>query len=199
MEGGKHIELSLGQFEQGVTAAHLAGTGVHHEVANLHHLGDRPGRAPQQRPQPCQQLFERKRLDQVVIGTRIEPGHPVADLGAGGENQNRCGVAPSPNPTARFETVHDRHHYIEDDGFDVFVENDRQCLGPVPSGHDFITFEGQRPLDGASYRAVVFNHEHSLLPLLRHHCSLIAKTDLAGAHENRMRAPGDTAAVTSAL
>ena len=45
--------------------------------------------AAQQRPDPRQQLAERERLDEVVVGAGVQPVDPVADGVAGGQHQDR--------------------------------------------------------------------------------------------------------------
>ncbi|KAG0997743.1 hypothetical protein G6F26_014321 [Rhizopus arrhizus] len=50
-------------------------------------------RPPQQRPQPCQQLLERKRLAEIVVGAAVEARHAVGELAACGQHQHRHGAA----------------------------------------------------------------------------------------------------------
>jgi hypothetical protein len=38
---------------------------------------------------PCEQLFERERLDQVVVGAELEAAQPVLDRVAGGQKDDR--------------------------------------------------------------------------------------------------------------
>ena len=45
--------------------------------------------AAQQRVQPGDDLFERERLHDVVVGARLQPRDPVADLVAGREDAHR--------------------------------------------------------------------------------------------------------------
>ena len=45
--------------------------------------------AAQQRAHPREQLLERERLDQIVVGAGVEAGDPVADAVARGQHQDR--------------------------------------------------------------------------------------------------------------
>ncbi len=47
--------------------------------------------APQPRPHPRQQLLDRKRFGEVVVGAGVEGLHPLAHRIAGGEHQHRRG------------------------------------------------------------------------------------------------------------
>ena len=66
----------------------------------------------------CQQLRERERLDDVVVGAGIEPRDPVRNLVARREHQHRQAAAAPPKPPANLESVHVRHQDVEDDEID---------------------------------------------------------------------------------
>src|SRR5690348_6812281 len=55
--------------------------------------------AAQERSQPGQQLLERERLRQVVVRTRVEPFHAVADGIACGQEENGDAIALAAEPT----------------------------------------------------------------------------------------------------
>ena len=76
---------------------HLPGHRVEAQRAMFDQRMGAAGGAPQQRLQPRHQLVEVEGLDQVVVGTTLQPRHPVAHRIAGGEHQHRgghAGVAP---------------------------------------------------------------------------------------------------------
>ena len=68
-------ELDLGQADHGFVAGHGPAGEVERQVRVAEHLTGRLG-APQQRAHPGQQLPQRERLDQVVVGAGPEAGHP---------------------------------------------------------------------------------------------------------------------------
>ena len=63
----------------GVAAPDAAGGRVELEVADLEHRGALDRAAAGERAQARQQLGERERLGQVVVGAAVEAGHAVLD------------------------------------------------------------------------------------------------------------------------
>ncbi len=51
-----------------------------------------------ERAEPCRELLEGERLDQVVVGTRVEALHPIADRVARGQHEDRQLGAAGPQP-----------------------------------------------------------------------------------------------------
>ena len=62
------------------------------EPEHLAFLGAEPAK---QRAQPGEQLVERERLHDVVVGARVETGDPVGDLVPRGQHQDRAASCPS--------------------------------------------------------------------------------------------------------
>ena len=83
------------------------------QFADLSRGGVVDGAAPQQRAEPGQQLLERERLGQVVVGPGVEPGDPVRDGVARGEHEDRQLVAGLAHPPAHLEPVQPGHHHVE--------------------------------------------------------------------------------------
>jgi hypothetical protein len=69
----------------------------------------------QQRAHAREQLAQRERLDQVVVGAHVQAGDAVVDLAARGEHQHRCVVAALAQAPAHLQPVHARHRDVEDD------------------------------------------------------------------------------------
>src|SRR5215471_5885464 len=67
----------------------LTALGVECEVRNLKRASEQLAGTPQQRFQAGQQLLERKRLDEIVIGAAAQPADPILQASTGGENQHR--------------------------------------------------------------------------------------------------------------
>src|SRR3954462_5735018 len=124
--------------------------------------------APAARPQPRQELLERKRLHQIVVGPGVEPGDPVADSAACGEQQYR---RPHPSTTqspAHLEPVEARQHHVEHDGVEALprcpphpVAAGRGDLDGVSLLHQTATQQGGQP-------GLVLDDQHAHGALLPH-------------------------------
>ena len=121
-------ELGPGQLDRPVAAADLARARVERQVGEREQLVA-AGRAAQERAQPREQLLERERLDQVVVGAGVEPGDAVVDLVAGGQHQDRRRVPLAAERAAGLEPVHDRHQHVEHDRVDA-AAGEREAAPP---------------------------------------------------------------------
>ena len=72
-------------------------------------------RAAEQRADAGQQLLERERLDEVVVGAGVEARDAVRDRVARREHQDRCPVAVAAEPAAHREAVELGHEDVEHD------------------------------------------------------------------------------------
>ena len=114
----------------------------------------------QQRPQPREQLLEGERLGQVVVGARVEPGDPVGDGLARGEDEHRQVVPGAAQPPAHLEPVEPRHHDVEDEGVGAVTAGDRvQGLLAVGGELDLVPVERQGPAQGVAHGPVVVDDE----------------------------------------
>ena len=86
------------------------------QVAHLDRRRPLARRAPHDRPQAREQLGERERLRQVVVGAGVEAADPVADRVAGGEHQHRHPHLALAQAAQGRETVDGRQHHVEQDG-----------------------------------------------------------------------------------
>ncbi len=97
-------------------AADLVADGIELEVVEAQRLAVLlPARAAQQRAQAGEQLLERERLGQVVVGARLQARDAVADAVARGEHQDRRAVAGVAQPAADLEAVEPGHQDVEQD------------------------------------------------------------------------------------
>ncbi len=104
-------ELGAGERQRALAAPRLVREQIEAQILErerrlLFVLG---ARAPQQRAHAREQLAQRERLDEVVVGARVEPGDAVVDLLARGEHQHGRAVAAFAQPPAHLEPVHVRH------------------------------------------------------------------------------------------
>src|SRR4051812_22142120 len=82
------LELLRRQRDLGAAAPHAPGRGIQPQVADLQDGRALHRPAAGQRPQPRQQLCERERLRQVVVGAAVQAGHAVLDGVARGQHQH---------------------------------------------------------------------------------------------------------------
>ena len=75
--------------------------------------------APAERPEPGRQLLVGERLDEVVVGAGVEPGHPVADRVARGQHQDRHLGPRRPDAAGDLETRDVGQPDVEDDDLDA--------------------------------------------------------------------------------
>ena len=107
---------SFAESSIGVLAApHLARRRVEPQVADLEHRGPLGLAPPRERAQPRQQLGERERLDEVVVGAAVEAGDAVLDRVARGQHQHGRPDAGAAQPPAGLEAVEARQHHVEHD------------------------------------------------------------------------------------
>jgi hypothetical protein len=88
---------------------------VHLEIGDPQHGHDgAEGRPTGERVEACEQLGERGRLHQIVVGARLQSRHPVADLAHGRQQQ---GGSPHPGRARRphdSKPVEARQHAVDE-------------------------------------------------------------------------------------
>jgi D-alanyl-D-alanine carboxypeptidase/D-alanyl-D-alanine-endopeptidase (penicillin-binding protein 4) len=153
-------ELGARQLDPPRAAVDLVGARVELEVREAQDLAVLlPPGAAQQGAQPREQLLERERLGQVVVGAGLEPGDAVGHPVARRQHQHRRAVARVAHPPAHLEPVELRHEHVEQHrvGPDDGEPPDR--LAPVGRHVDLEPVVPQRPLERLAHRGLVFHHE----------------------------------------
>ena len=117
-----------------------------------------------------EQLFERERLDQVVVGTGFQPRDPVGDGGPGGQHQDRHAAALSPKRAADRDAIRAGHHHVEDDGVEGAFFELRQGGDAVLGQLDVEAVDAQSPLSRLANLGVVVDDENA------HHSSIAGKS-----------------------
>ena len=114
-----------------------------------------------------EQLLERVRLDEVVVGAAVEAGDPVAHRVAGGEHEDRrpdLGLAQAP---ARLDAIDAREHHVEHhDAVDVGVHAPQRLLA---RRHDVDgdVLACQAAPQGVGHPPVVLDQQHAHEPVKR--------------------------------
>ena len=139
-----------GQREEPVAPPGLAGAEVEREVAEAEDLALRAGPAPEERPQPGQQLGQRERLDEVVVGAGVETLHTVVDGVAGGQHEDRRVVAGRPQPPADGQAVEAGEPEVEHDRVGRAEAQDLQRGRAVGGRLDLVALESQGAVEGAT-------------------------------------------------
>ena len=188
------IHAEVGETQPALTAVdHIrAATRVRAGIGRC-----REQRAAQQRPEPFLQLLDAlgelllqaeharadrdpraqllgiERLDQVVVGTRVQTGHPVADVVARGQHEHRQEQRVSPQLPAGLQPVQPRHAHIENHGVGFVGADSIERLPSVARRIDLIPLEAQRTSQRVAHRGIVVHDQdpHALLrcPALSNH------------------------------
>src|SRR5262245_44921416 len=118
------------------------------------------GGSPRECPQPRRQLLVGERLDQVIVGARVEAAHPVVDRVAGGQHQDRqLGPLP-PEATSHLEARHVGQPDVENDRLDPgTVFGDRQAGLAVRSNVDDVAVLLEEPPECPAEALVVLDDE----------------------------------------
>ena len=100
----EQLELARGQVELALAAEHLARVRVEAQVADDDVGASARRAAPQQGAHAREQLVALERLDEIVVGARVEALDASVDGVAGGEDQDRD-VAVLAQPPAHLDPV----------------------------------------------------------------------------------------------
>src|SRR5690349_18909238 len=85
----EQLELGGRQADRLTGTPYLAGDQVDYDLARPQLCDRRVATGPQLRADPGSQLAERKRLDQVVDGTGVEPRDALLNLAQRGQHDHR--------------------------------------------------------------------------------------------------------------
>ena len=124
----EEVRLGRRQLEAAAGPSGVHRPQVEREVGEAQHVGGLLfERGPEQRPQPREQLLERERLRQVVVGAGVQALDSVADGVPCGQEQNGDTVAFAAQPAGDVEPVVARHHHVQHDRIRSPPLDRRQC------------------------------------------------------------------------
>src|SRR5439155_21590061 len=140
--------------------SHFPQRRIESKVADLEHVRPLRVTASGERPQAREELGKRERLDEVIIGARIQAGDPVLDGIARREHQHRCPNPAREQPSAGLESVDSRQHHVEDDC--VVVVGARHPQGVLAGLGDIRRqpFPRQPTMDQARHPQLVLDDKH---------------------------------------
>ena len=153
-------ELTASHRHRRSTDAHFAGRRVESEITRGKDIRSLGRAATGQGAQPCEQLREGERLDEVVVGADIEATDAIVDRIARREQQDRRPVARGAELAAEAEPVAVGEHHVEDE--DVVDRFRRQPAGVLDRARriDRIAVAPQSPRDQAGEPHVIFQQQH---------------------------------------
>jgi len=93
------------QKERAAADADIALDCVERDIAGMKGRSESAAGTPQERIDPRNELRHCERLDEVVIGSRVQPAHAIVDRVAGREHQNGGLVAGGPHVRENAEPV----------------------------------------------------------------------------------------------
>jgi hypothetical protein len=134
--------------------------GIEPQPADLEHRRPLDRSAAGERAQPRDELRERERLGQVVVGAAVQAAHAVLDGVPRREHQHRGPHAAPAEAPAGLEAVHPREHHVEHERVVVRGPDRAQRLLAVGRDVDHEPFEAQAAPDRRRHPHVVLDHEH---------------------------------------
>src|SRR5215211_508573 len=114
-EGLEQCELRPRQHELDVPAPDAPSGGVESQRSDLDDRRTLRLPAPRQRTDAGEELGERERLRQVVVGAAVQPGHAIVDAVPRGQHQDRRPDAAASELAADVDPVPAGEHDVEDD------------------------------------------------------------------------------------
>ena len=156
-EVGKQSQLGRGQLERRTCARGEAGLLVDDDVAGFDRRAEAP-RSPQHGAHAGEQLFERERLDQVVVGSEFEAVQPILDRVARGQEDDRQ-ITGGAQRSRQLEAVAARKEHIEHGQIGGGGE-DQVGIGIVGEAGDGDPFAPERALDRLADGLLVLDEHH---------------------------------------
>ena len=155
-------ELVFGQRQVDWTFAahHLVRRGVQAQVGEDERFLMLVSGAAQQRADAGQQLVERERLDEVVVGTGVEAGDAIGDAVAGGQQQDRQARLGRAQTAADLQSVDTGQHDINDDEIGQLAEGFVERLFAGFGEIDLVAGEDQAASHHGENLGVVVDDEH---------------------------------------
>ena len=118
-----------------------------------------PAAPPQQRLQPRGQLGDRERLDEVVVGARLQARHAVLDLVARGQHADGDVDPVAPQLPHDADAVEPGHHHVEHDHRRRALRDGGERLQTVGGGGHGKALEAERALEGLPDSGLVIDDE----------------------------------------
>jgi hypothetical protein len=158
--------LGARQLEAAAGAVDLVRDRVEGEVGVRQRLVRVGVGSSEERAHAGEELFEGERLDEVVVGARVEAGDAVADRVAGGEHEDRGAVAVGAQAAAHLEAVELGHEHVENDRVGWRGRDGGERLVAVVRLLDVVAVELEGALECIAHAALVVDDKdpHHVVP-----------------------------------
>jgi hypothetical protein len=159
----QQIELTRRELDALLAAPRLVQLEIDLDLANADHIGGRflLAGASQHRTHPRQQLGDRERLGDVIVGAELEAEHLVGLGRPCRQHDDRRRNRSRPQIAADVEAVLLRQHDVEDDEVGRKARCLLQPFVAVGGGFHFVAFKLQIVAKAKPHLRLVFNHENS--------------------------------------
>src|SRR5579859_6093404 len=115
---------------------------------------------PQLRPYPRQQHLEGERLDDVIIGSSVEPTHLIGWSVFSREEQNGQALLGGAESLEHTQTIKARHHDIQNDQVGSLLADELDALLAILSGDDGETFQRETTAEHTGDRLIIVDHDN---------------------------------------
>ena len=127
----EQVELAGGELDRPIAADDAARDEVDLQVARLQPKHVRRPAAAEHRADAREQLGQRERLDQIIVGAQVQPAHPIVDAVARGQDQHRRLDLALPQRLQDLEPAAARQHQVEHDQVERFCVGAEKPSSPV--------------------------------------------------------------------
>jgi hypothetical protein len=159
-------ELARRQIDRTPPARHAPRRGVELQVPDPKDRGSLGGPAPHERAQARQQLGERERLGQVVVGAGVEPRDPVGHRVARRKHEDGAPSTGLAQPPADLEAVDVWQHQVQDDRVVRVLATQPDRVLPPPGHVHRVPLLLEGAFEQAGHLDLVLDHQdphrHSL-------------------------------------
>jgi hypothetical protein len=119
------------------------------------------GRAAQKSPQPGFELPEIERLDQIIVGSKVEHVDLVINLGSSRNNEHRGLAADRAQISEHGKSILAGQHDVEDDSVPIVAAAARHSIAAITQPLDRMAFLAQLAADRIAEVKIVLNQQYA--------------------------------------
>ena len=153
------LEFARRQIERSFPPVCAPSDEIHLQIRRFQPEDVRRAAAPQQRPDSREQLGERERFDQIVVGAEIEPDHAIVYAVARRQDEDRRLDTPLPERLQDFQTASAGKHQVQNDKVEDFSVGAKEPVLARRRHHDVVMRPFQRGGENLGDFSFVFNNE----------------------------------------